>query len=336
MAEAFGRSIQAALNDGMIKGIKVTEGIENVTHQQFADDTMLFGKSSLAEAKQFKEIMLNYTRALGLEVNMHKSEIYIINTSEVEAKKICRLIRFKKGMFPCKYLGLSMDRGVRVNRLWEPVKEKIKQRVSSWKGKWLSNVGRATMIKALLSSIPIYQLSCLPLAQGAKDKIEKLLKKFYCQGPNDQKKLVTISWDKICKPREMGGVGTKNMDWQGKALGAKLVWTLYQNPKKKWARILQHKYLSNGDPSCIFRTPCPPQGSRIWNFMMNCKQLILDRLTWDVANGNKARFWGDSWGGYVALDKMNLSPIIKEVLTNPWGTQIKDYIKISSEGPAWG
>ncbi|GLJ43610.1 hypothetical protein SUGI_0907680 [Cryptomeria japonica] len=191
MAEAFGISVQAALNEGFIKGIKVNEGIDNVNHQQFIDDTMLFGKSALVEAKQFKEIMLNYTRASGQEVNEHKSEIYFINTGEAKVEKICRLLRFKKEMFPCKYLGMSVDRGVRINRLWEPIKEKIEQWVSSWKDRWISNVGRATIIKAVLSSIPIYQLSCLPLAQGAKDKIEKLLNKFYWQGPNDQKKMVT-------------------------------------------------------------------------------------------------------------------------------------------------
>ena len=41
MVEAFGREIQKAQGEGLIKGIIVTENVPNTTHQQFADDTIL-------------------------------------------------------------------------------------------------------------------------------------------------------------------------------------------------------------------------------------------------------------------------------------------------------
>ena len=46
MAEAFGRAIQKAQGVGLIKGITITGNIPNITHQQFANDTILPGSST--------------------------------------------------------------------------------------------------------------------------------------------------------------------------------------------------------------------------------------------------------------------------------------------------
>ena len=50
MAEVFGRSLSRALCEGVIKGITVTENIPNITHQQYANDTIFPGKSTIEEA----------------------------------------------------------------------------------------------------------------------------------------------------------------------------------------------------------------------------------------------------------------------------------------------
>lgn len=81
-----------------------------------------------------------------------------------------------------------------------------------WKGKWLSNVGRATMLKSVLSAIPTYQMSCVPLSQGVK-KMEKKLRMFYWQGSSKDRKLTLIRWEKICRPLEVGDICLKNMSW---------------------------------------------------------------------------------------------------------------------------
>lgn len=51
MAEAFGRSIQQAQIEGRILGITVATNMPNITHQQFVDDTILAGSSTIEEAQ---------------------------------------------------------------------------------------------------------------------------------------------------------------------------------------------------------------------------------------------------------------------------------------------
>ena len=86
----------------------------------------------------------------------------------------------------------------------------------------------------------------------------------------DKKKVDLISWSNICKPKETGGLGIKNLEWQNEALGAKQVWKLYQERDRTWARILFNKYLNPLDSTSLFRIKEPPKGSTRWNFFINC------------------------------------------------------------------
>ena len=97
MAEAFGRAIKAAQAESKIKGVKVTKEVENTTHQQFADDTILAGISTLNEANQMKNIIETYTKASGKVVNAEKSEIFFLNTPKDTEDQICNKLGFKKG-----------------------------------------------------------------------------------------------------------------------------------------------------------------------------------------------------------------------------------------------
>lgn len=71
MAEGLGRAIKKASYNGKISGIKVSRSI-SVSHQQFADDTMLFGSSSKREARQFRSLLSHYEEASGQQVNCSK------------------------------------------------------------------------------------------------------------------------------------------------------------------------------------------------------------------------------------------------------------------------
>lgn len=66
---------------------------------------------------------------------------------------------FKKGSFPCKYLGIQIEKRSRGSKSWNPILEIIDKKIENWKGKWLTKVGRVTKIKCVLSSVPTYQMS---------------------------------------------------------------------------------------------------------------------------------------------------------------------------------
>ncbi|XP_059065974.1 uncharacterized protein LOC131857424 [Cryptomeria japonica] len=156
MAEALGRTITKARLEHHLEGIKITENTEALTHQQFADDTMLLGSANSMEAMTFKSILNQYASASGQQVNHGKSEIFFFNTNYRIETEISRILEFLVGKLPCKYLGFNLDKGKDKKDLWKNITEKVKRKLDSWKNKWLSSAGRLTLIKSCLSAIPIY------------------------------------------------------------------------------------------------------------------------------------------------------------------------------------
>lgn len=156
MVEALGRSISMAKEKGKIQGIPITSGLPPFTHQQFIDDTMLFGQGDTGEARAFKDILNSYMMASGQEVNIAKSAVFLFNIDPLLGKEICNVLEISKGSLPCKYLGIPLDRGKRPSNLWDNLVDKIKSRISTWKGKWLSLTGRATLVRSVLSAMPMF------------------------------------------------------------------------------------------------------------------------------------------------------------------------------------
>lgn len=175
MAEAFGRAVSDAYLKKKISGITVTRNLPNITHQQYADDTIFPGKSSVHEALGFKNILQAYMDASGQKVNNEKSEIYFLNTNPKVENQICGIMGFKKGLFPCKYLGISLEKGSRHSGVWMDMLEKVDNWIGSWKDKWLTKAGKITKIRSVLSAIPIFPMACLPLSNWVSTKFESKL-----------------------------------------------------------------------------------------------------------------------------------------------------------------
>lgn len=160
MVEALGRSISKAKEEGEIQGIPITSGLPSFTHQQFVDDTLLFGQGNIRETRSFKGILKSYMIASGQEVNLEKLAVFMFNIDPTSGEEICKVLEIKSGLLPCKYLGIPLDKGSRSSKLWDHLVDKIKYRINTWKGRWLSSVGRETLVKSVLAAMPIYQISC--------------------------------------------------------------------------------------------------------------------------------------------------------------------------------
>ena len=73
------------------------------TYQQFVDDTMLMGVSSVREVRAIKGMLEIYKRASGLKVNKDKSQIYYFNTPPITWWNINRILEFAEGSLLSKY-----------------------------------------------------------------------------------------------------------------------------------------------------------------------------------------------------------------------------------------
>jgi len=77
MVESFSKALDFNRRVGLITGIKFGDGVKNINHSQFVDDTLL---TSTTIAKRFKSLLDKYMSYSGRMVNNLKSCIYGWNT----------------------------------------------------------------------------------------------------------------------------------------------------------------------------------------------------------------------------------------------------------------
>ena len=99
--------------------------------------------------------------------------------------------------------------------------------------KTLSQVGRTTLISSVVVAMPCYQASSLLLPKKLCEKLDSLNHNFWW-GCSDEKKhgLYLKSWNSICTPKALGGLGIKKTEDM-----AKLTWEVASNAKKPWVKM---------------------------------------------------------------------------------------------------
>ena len=99
-----------------------------------------------------------------------------------------------------------------------------------------------TLIKTVLTSIPIYFFSFFRVPKKVEDKLVSLQRRFLWGGDCEQKKIAWIKWETVCLPKENEGLGIKDIPTFDLALLAKWKWNLFQHQGELWARVLESKY----------------------------------------------------------------------------------------------
>jgi len=97
--------------------------------------------------------------ALGLKVNFHKLKLTGIKVERNSLEVYARTLNYGVMHIHFKYLGLQVGGNSRRMQFWEPIMDKVKARLSAWRGKCLSLAGRVCLIRSVLTSIPLFYLS---------------------------------------------------------------------------------------------------------------------------------------------------------------------------------
>lgn len=72
-------------------------------------------------------------------------------------------------------------------------------------------------------------------------KVEKHIRNFIWSGDTDKRKMVTVSWKKLCKPYAQGGVNLRSIKILNQALNRKLSWNLLNSQSS--SKLLKDRVL---------------------------------------------------------------------------------------------
>jgi hypothetical protein len=110
-------------------------------------------------------------------------------------------------------------------------------------------------IKAVAAAIPSYAMSTFLLPKIFCRKLDQLFMNFWWAfSPKKIRNLSLKSWNSICSPKALGGLGFRKMEEVNLALISKLGWKLLSPSDSMWVNQLQGKYLLSGS----FLFPPPP------------------------------------------------------------------------------
>ena len=79
LMEGLSRIIRKAKEDSLTQGLQPLPSCSMTTHQQFVDDTMLYGMPSVKESLGFKSILNCFSLASGMELKLSKYSIFFFN-----------------------------------------------------------------------------------------------------------------------------------------------------------------------------------------------------------------------------------------------------------------
>lgn len=99
----------------------------------------------------------------------------------------------------------------------------------------MSIAGRTIVINSTLLNAFIYHMSMYYLPQTAIDVLDKQRKTFFWQGGGQKRKYHLVKWEVICKSKNKGGLGIKDIWKMNISLLCK--WWLTLESKTGYGRI---------------------------------------------------------------------------------------------------
>lgn len=126
------------------------------------------------------------------------------------------------------------------------------------------------------------------LPKNVNDTIDKINRNFLWVKTNNPSKLHHISWNKITRPKHMGGLGIKRYCLLNGTYMAKLKWDLNTNPQKPWVSLFIHKYK---DITCYKKRKML---SYTYKSIFKDSNIYENCISSIITSGKTTNFWNDS------------------------------------------
>nr|XP_029153455.1 uncharacterized protein LOC114927581 [Arachis hypogaea] len=187
-----------AVSNGRIDPLLVRGEHIELSHLQFADDTILFE-------------WVDY---------------------------VCGLLGCKQAVLPVRYLGISLGVNPRLVKTWKPIIDKVEEKLSLRKAKVLNKAGKLVLIKSVLNSLPIYYLSLYKMPKAVADKLIALQMRFmWCKGDGNDG-IPLVKWEMVQAPKKARGLGVGDAMLWNTALLFKWWWQFSKEDCPLWKKII--------------------------------------------------------------------------------------------------
>ena len=197
------------------------------------------GEWDSCNAKNLVRILKCFELCSGLKVNLSKSRLMGLSVSCEEVRDLARWLKCKEDSLPFKYLGLPVGGKMSNVSSWQPIIDKVKKRLSTWKTKSLSIGGRLCLCKAVLGSLSTYFFSLYSAPKKVLLTLESLRRRFFLGEVESSKRINWVAWNKTLRNKESGGLGIGSLHALNLAMLRKWWWREKTEPDNIWTKIIR-------------------------------------------------------------------------------------------------
>ena len=124
---------------------------------------MIFTDGTKRSIEGVLKIFEDFATISGLRICLEKSTLYIAGATQNHQEEIMNSFPFASGQLLVRYLGLPLLTKCMTVLDYLPLVEKIRRRLSSWTGRFLSHAGRLQLIKSVISSLANFWMQAFKL-----------------------------------------------------------------------------------------------------------------------------------------------------------------------------
>uniref|UniRef100_A0A803NHF6 Reverse transcriptase domain-containing protein n=1 Tax=Cannabis sativa TaxID=3483 RepID=A0A803NHF6_CANSA len=152
--------------------------------------------------------------------------------------------------------------------------------------------GRATLIKSVGLSMPMYAMQNTKLSNRMASRIDSMVRDFWWGFEKDNHGLYLKAWDKLCLPKSLGGLGFRKTREMNRAFLAKWGWNILNGSQSLCCRVLTAKYLRGKE-----FLNCASKSSDSWfgKNVIKSRTILEKGACKIVADGRETRIWEDPW-----------------------------------------
>lgn len=144
-ADSHPQLLNSAGNNGLLKGFQVGSDKVNVSHLQFADDTLILMEGEEDKVPVLKSLIKCFKLVSSFKVNWPKSQLSTIGFSKSESLFMANSLRYSYKGWPAEYLASFLEVLLGIV-FWDPEVVRCRKRLTRWKANYLSFGGGGGLV----------------------------------------------------------------------------------------------------------------------------------------------------------------------------------------------